>query len=265
MAAGSAFAKAVIQDSERKEPMNQGKSKGVSNYEIIDSGICPKCRGKMRSSDHTENNGFNWYCDHCQLLYKFHDDPGPGAYSTIVLKPEPKVVEEPMNQVGRRCKHGTLLDKYCPECAREDREAEKKEFKPEKGDRILVGVDRSLMVSRIFLYMDRHGRCACVHSDDEEIYNNGSLRFRIVIWPYAKSLPPKLPEFIEGDPIIVWRTCDGVKFLRVVDRVLESGSVKCFGDGALSRIKGNCTWENYNLLPGYDYGGRDVWGSEDNN
>lgn len=58
-----------------------------SNYDIIDSGICPKCKGKMRSSDHTENNGFNWYCDPCQMLYKFNDDPGPGSYTYISLKP----------------------------------------------------------------------------------------------------------------------------------------------------------------------------------
>jgi hypothetical protein len=104
--------------------------------------------------------------------------------------------EEPMNQVDGCCQHGELLDKYCPECDKEDREAEKKEFNPQEGDKILVSVDRSLLLPRIFLYMDRHGRCACVHSDDEEIYNNGSLLFRVVIWPYAKPLPPKnlLPE-----------------------------------------------------------------------
>jgi hypothetical protein len=54
-----------------------------TRYDIIDSGICPECSCKMRSSDHSENNGFNWYCDNCKLLFRFHDDPGPGAYSTI--------------------------------------------------------------------------------------------------------------------------------------------------------------------------------------
>lgn len=57
----------------------------MSDYDIIDSGICPECGGQMRPSGHTENNGFNWYCDGCSVKYRFHDDPGPGAYSKIRL------------------------------------------------------------------------------------------------------------------------------------------------------------------------------------
>jgi len=216
--------------------MNQGKSKGVSNYEIIDSGICPKCRGKMRSSDHTENNGFNWYCDHCQLLYKFHDDPGPGAYSTINLKPRPRVAEEPMKPSDE----------------------EKKEFKPQEGDRILASADLSLFASRIFLYMDRHGRCACVHSDDEEIYNGGSLRFRIVIWPCAKPLPPKLPEFIQGDPVIVGVDDKSTERIRVVHSVTEDG-IKCFWDGLLNSWVTPILHHHYKPLPNYNYGRRNVF------
>jgi hypothetical protein len=169
MAAGSAFAKAVIRDSEREEPMNQGKSKGVSNYEIIDSGICPKCRGKMRSSDHTENNGFNWYCDHCQLLYKFHDDPGPGAYSTIVLKPGPKVVEEPMKP----------------------NDEEKKNFNPREGDRILVGWEEDkISMERIHIYTDKHGMFVCADGNYEDEYRE-SKNYIAQAFPYAKPLPPK--------------------------------------------------------------------------
>lgn len=55
----------------------------MGNYEIIESGICPKCISKMRPSDYTENNGFNFYCDYCNIKYKFNDDPGPGSYSII--------------------------------------------------------------------------------------------------------------------------------------------------------------------------------------
>jgi hypothetical protein len=169
-----------------------------------------------------------------------------------------------MNQVDGCCQHGELLDKYCPECDKEDREAEKKEFNPQEGDKILVSVDRSLLLPRIFLYMDRHGRCACVHSDDDEIYNNGSLRFRVVIWPYAKPLPAKLPEFVQGDPVIVW-DLGGRKLIRIVCSVTEDGKVECYHEGSFESVPPYLmpiVWCNYKPLPGYDYGGRDVWGSE---
>jgi hypothetical protein len=138
------------------------------------------------------------------------------------------------------------------------------EFKPEEGDRILAADRPQLFYEHIFLYISNDGRYMCVYLGDEEIYNNGCGGFRVMPWRLAKPLPPKLPEFIERDPIIVWRTRGGVKFLRVVEKMLESGSVKCFGDGAISKIMGNCTWENYKPLPNYNYGDRKVWGSEDN-
>jgi len=58
----------------------------MNNYDKISNGICPKCDGELRSSDITENNGFNKYCLACRIKYRFHDDPGPGAYSIISLK-----------------------------------------------------------------------------------------------------------------------------------------------------------------------------------
>jgi len=51
-----------------------------SNYELIDSGICPICLSNMRSSDHSQNNGFDKFCDICKICYHFMDDPGPGSY-----------------------------------------------------------------------------------------------------------------------------------------------------------------------------------------
>ncbi|MFC1625330.1 DUF3850 domain-containing protein, partial [Patescibacteria group bacterium] len=57
-----------------------------SNYELIDSGICPRCNNKMRSSDISQNNGFDWFCDICEIHYHFMDDPGPGSYVRQKIK-----------------------------------------------------------------------------------------------------------------------------------------------------------------------------------
>ena len=56
-----------------------------NKYRKISKGICPECESKMHSSDHTKNNGFDWYCDRCSVRYHFNDDPGPGAYSIVKL------------------------------------------------------------------------------------------------------------------------------------------------------------------------------------
>jgi hypothetical protein len=140
------------------------------------------------------------------------------------------------------------------------------EFKPKEGDRILVGGSKTTIdKERIYLFTDRYGWFVCISYGMEEKYQDGKGRYQVAIWPCAKPLPPKLPEFIEGDPVIVWGGHNGsTKFLRVVDEVLKTGHIKCFGNGATSEACGFCSWGHYKPLPNYDYGGRKVWGSEDN-
>jgi len=143
---------------------------------------------------------------------------------------------------------------------------EKKEFKPKEGERILVGeVKYAIHHERIFLYVDRNGLCVCVHHEDAEIYNSGSSQFRVVVWTYAKPIPPKLPEFIQGDPIIVWMYNNRkTKWLRIVHSVVNDGSVKCFHTGPIYDPESRpIPYSCYKPLPDHDYGGRDVWGSED--
>jgi hypothetical protein len=273
MAAGSAFAKAVIRDSEREEPMNQVDG-CCQHGELLDK-YCPECAKEDREAEDKEfkpKEGdrilVGWIGDQIdyERTYIYTDKWGKfvcvdSAYEVQYREGNDYVAQsfpyaKPMNQVGRRCKHGELLDNYCSEYAKEDKEAEKKEFNPQEGDRILVGVDRSLLLPRIFLYMDRHGRCACVHSDDEEIYNNGSLRFRIVIWPCAKPMPPKLPEFIQGDPVIVWGA-SGKEHIRIVDSTTEDGHLMCYNKG---RFSGSTTgYSHYKPFLGYNYGRRNVF------
>jgi hypothetical protein len=134
-----------------------------------------------------------------------HPDPDPtprkayhqwmaagSAFAKAVIQYSER--EEPMNQVDGCCQHGELLDKYCPECAREDREAEDKEFKLKEGDRILVGwVEDEIDSERTYLYTDRAGRFVCVESTFEKEYQRGVDTYTVVAWPYAKPpLPKKL-------------------------------------------------------------------------
>jgi hypothetical protein len=81
-----------------------------------------------------------------------------------------------------------------------------------------------------------------------------------------KEPPPKLklPEFIEGDPVIVW-DFGGRKFIRIVCSVAEDGRVECYHEGLFeskSPYLMPITWNNYKPLPNYDYGNRRVWGVE---
>jgi hypothetical protein len=143
------------------------------------------------------------------------------------------------------------------------------EFKPKEGDRILVGNTEPLVSERIFLYIDRHGRYMCVHANDEKIYNGNQIgSFRVIHWLLAKPLTPKqkLPEFIDGDPVIVWGP-DGKEHIRIVYDVIENGSVRCYPEGE-SQLEHTdfirITWSNYKPLQNYYYGNsRRVWGSED--
>ena len=135
------------------------------------------------------------------------------------------------------------------------------EFKPEEGDRILVGNKRPLLSERTFVYINRHGRYMCVHIGDEKIYN-GNKRgfFRVAPWLIAK---PKLPEFIQDDPIIVWNeeAHESSECIRIVHKITEFGAI-CYCSGALEGPESQ-PWPNYKPLPNYDYGDRKVWRSED--
>jgi hypothetical protein len=133
------------------------------------------------------------------------------------------------------------------------------EFNPKEGDWILAGDGR--FSSRIFLYIGIDGRYVCVHEADEVSYQRGYEEFRVRAWPCAKPLPKKLPEFIQGDPVIV---CEkgGRKLIRIVYDVLEDGKIRCYRDGAFKSTP-PCsmpiTWPNYKPLPNYVYGSRDVF------
>jgi hypothetical protein len=166
-----------------------------------------------------------------------------------------------MKLSNRYCKHGTPLDKYCPECDKEDREPRKKEFKPKEGDRILVGISKDRIDNEItYLYTDKHGRFICVHPACEKKYRVGDECYAVQVWPSAKPLPPKIPEFIDGDPIIVWDEKSNY-YIRIVHKITGS-EVICYCSGAMAGPL-SPPWQNYKPFPGYDYGGRDVWGSED--
>jgi hypothetical protein len=169
-----------------------------------------------------------------------------------------------MSQVDGCCQHGELLDKYCPECAKEDREAEKKEFDPKEGDRILVGwTEDKIDYERTYIYTDKRGKFICVDSANEAQYRKGNY-YVAQSWLCAKPLPPKLPEFIQGDPIIVWGG-ESAEYIRIVDHVDGNGNVKCFADGAFHNfpLTPSIDWSHYKPLLNYNYGSRDVWGSED--
>jgi hypothetical protein len=173
-----------------------------------------------------------------------------------------------MNQVDGCCQHGELLDKYCPECFKEDvekelLEAEDKEFNPKEGDRILVGGSKDRIDNkRIYIHKDKRGRFVCVDSAYEDQYKEGN-NYASSSWPYAKPLSSNLPEFIQGDPVIVWGP-DDIEYIRIVDYVGKNGAVKCFNGGELcNRISPPTGWAHYKPLTNYDYGGRNVWGSED--
>lgn len=169
-----------------------------------------------------------------------------------------------MKPVEGCCSHGELLDKYCPECAKEDKEAEMNEFNPKEGDWVIVGMTAdSLCNERIFAYKNKHGSYMCVHGDDGEEYIQGCC-FRVTPWPYAKPLPPpKLPQFIEGDPIIVWVHDKSTERTLIVHSVTEDG-IKCFWDGRIDPYAMPLLYPCYKPLPNYNYGNRKVWGSEDN-
>jgi hypothetical protein len=165
--------------------------------------------------------------------------------------------EEPMNQVDGCCQHGELLDKYCPECAKEDREAEDKEFKPKEGDRILVGwIGDQIDYERTYIYTDKRGKLICVDSAYEAQYREGN-DYVAQSFPYAKPLPPKLPpEFVQGDPVIVC-SASGKRHIRIVDSTTEDGHLMCYSNG---RFSGSTTgYSHYKPFPGYNYGGRNVF------
>jgi hypothetical protein len=171
-----------------------------------------------------------------------------------------------MNQVDGCCQHGELLNKYCPECDKEDREAEKKEFNPQEGDRILVGLTKDRIdCERIYIHTDRRGTFVCVEDGFEKLYLDNAKNYRAISFPYAKPMPQKLPEFIQGDPVVVWIYGNrNAKWLRIVHSVSEDGSIKCFHTGTIYDPESRpIPYSCYKPLPNYDYGGRDVWGSED--
>jgi hypothetical protein len=145
------------------------------------------------------------------------------------------------------------------------------EFKPEEGDRVLVGwVEDEVDNERIYLYTNSRGKFVCVYEGDEEAYKKNKTNYTVITtWPYIKPLlpppKPKLPEFIDGDPIIVWDS-GGRKGIRIVCDVIEDGSVGCYHSGAFESEPPHLTpiiWSNYKPLPNYNYGDRKVWGSED--
>ena len=135
-------------------------------------------------------------------------------------------------------------------------------FSPKEGDRILVGwVDDEIDNERTYLYTNNAGSFVCVESTFEKEYRKGADTYTVIAWPYAKPLPPKIPEFIKGDPVIL--DIDGLEGIRIVNRVDEDGMIWCFPEGMLSGT--HCTpWNRYKPLPNYDYGNRKVWGAEDN-
>jgi hypothetical protein len=141
------------------------------------------------------------------------------------------------------------------------------EFKPQEGERILVGHTAGRIEhERIYVYTDKQGRFVCVEDGFEKYYLNNLANYRSISWPYAKPMPPKLPEFIDGDPIIVW-DLGGMKVIRIVCGVEEDGNIKCYHDGSFESVPPYLmpiVWPNYEPLPNYDYGDRKVWGSEDN-
>ena len=113
-----------------------------------------------------------------------------------------------MKPVDGCCQHGELLDKYCPECAKEDKEAEMNEFKPQEGDRILVGwFENEIDTERTYLYTNKAGRFVCVESTFEKEYRKGADTYTVIAWPYAKPLPLKVPapeERLKRIAQIIW-------------------------------------------------------------
>jgi hypothetical protein len=73
-----------------------------------------------------------------------------------------------------------------------------------------------------------------------------------------------LPEFIRGDPVIVWVCDKNTERIRIVHSLAEDG-IRCFWDGLLNSWMPPILHQHYKPLPNYDYGGRNVWGSEDDN
>jgi hypothetical protein len=135
---------------------------------------------------------------------------------------------------------------------REKAQEKYKKFRPQEGERVLVSLSNSAVCEeRIFVYINKAGIYMCVHVDDEDCYENGEGCgcFRVSGWTSAKPLPPKkLPEFIKGDPVVVWGP-DGTELIRIVDHVAEDCTVKCLTVG----------WAHYRPLKNYDYGGRNVF------
>jgi len=136
-----------------------------------------------------------------------------------------------------------------------------KEFKPQEGDSILVGwTEDKIDYERTYIYTDKRGKLICVDSAYEAQYRDGN-NYVSASWPCAKPLSPKkLPEFIKGDPIVVWGQ-DGTELIRIVDHVAENGAVKCFNDGGFYNqpLTPSVGWAHYKPLPNYDYGGRNVF------
>jgi hypothetical protein len=134
-------------------------------------------------------------------------------------------------------------------------------FNPKEGDRILVGwSEDKINEERTYLFTDKNGMFFCVAYDYEVLYLEGKYKYHAVSWPYAKPLPSKLPEFIDGDPVVVWGASEK-EHIRIVDSTNEDGRLMCYSNG---RFSGSTTgYSHYKPFHNYDYGGRDVWGSED--
>jgi hypothetical protein len=151
--------------------------------------------------------------------------------------------------------HAPLNQKIENQYFKKVRQWKMNEFSPKEGDRILVGNTEPLLSERIFLYIDRHGRYMCVHANDEKIYDGNKIgSFRVIHWLLAK---PKILEFIDGDPVIVWRD-SSQEYVRVFHSYADDGGVECY-----TEYPKTYTWSNCKPLPNYDYGVRKVWGSED--
>jgi hypothetical protein len=80
----------------------------------------------------------------------------------------------------------------------------------------------------------------------------GLLELFIGSWQNQKIL-----EFIDGDPVIVWRD-SSQEYVRVFHSYADDGGVECY-----TEYPKTYTWSNCKTLPNYDYGGRKIWGSED--